>query len=265
METVPRKTALPDSELRVCARLREFRSTRGLTRSALARQVEANRFSLANVESGRAPLRFVLAYKVCSIFNLSIRWLAKGLPPKTPFMRIDETVLAAIDDRALLTAVYNEHLEKLINERFSELGPATPGSLTLDFKALGVSVSESYFQQVLALLRQRGDQMLDEHKLQFAHRLSDVAFAFWNVPPKKEFDSITVKSNTEGVKSEMQRLRDDLKRATAKPGMKAALARFMKVDPPRVSEWLAGQEPSGKYALKLRLWADKKMGRKQTK
>ncbi len=73
---------------------------------------------------------------------------------------------------------------------------------------------------------------------------------------KKTFDSITSESNTEGVKSEMQKLRDDLKRVTAKPGMKAALARFMKVDPPRVSEWLAGQEPGGSYALKLRKWAD---------
>jgi transcriptional regulator with XRE-family HTH domain len=82
---------------------------------------------------------------------------------------------------------------------------------------------------------------------------------------KKEFDSITSESNTEGVNSEARKLRDDLKQATAKPGMKAALARFMKVDPPRVSEWLAGQEPSGGYALKLRLWADEKLGRKRTK
>jgi transcriptional regulator with XRE-family HTH domain len=86
--------------------------------------------------------------------------------------------------------------------------------------------------------------------------------------PEKEFDSVTVVSNTEGVKfkiSETQKLRDDLKRATAKPGMKAALARFMKVDPPRVSEWLAGQEPGGEYALKLRTWADEQLGHKSKK
>ena len=82
---------------------------------------------------------------------------------------------------------------------------------------------------------------------------------------KKEFDTITIESNTWGVKSETEKLRNDLKRATAKPGMKAALARFMKVDPPRVSEWLSGQEPGGEYALKLRAWADEQLGRKSKK
>lgn len=82
---------------------------------------------------------------------------------------------------------------------------------------------------------------------------------------EKEFDSVTRVSNTEGVKSETQKLRDDLKRATAKPGMKAKLARKMKVAPARVSEWLSGQEPGGEYALKLRAWADEELRPKQKK
>jgi transcriptional regulator with XRE-family HTH domain len=69
-------------------------------------------------------------------------------------------------------------------------------------------------------------------------------------------DVITPLSNTLGVKSEIEKLVARLKRATAKPGKKAELARFMAVAPPRVSEWLSGQEPGGEYALKLLNWVE---------
>ena len=73
---------------------------------------------------------------------------------------------------------------------------------------------------------------------------------------KMEVDTITGYSNTPAVKSEIERLVARLKRATAQPGKKAELARFMDVQPPRVSEWLSGQEPGGEYALRLLKWVE---------
>jgi transcriptional regulator with XRE-family HTH domain len=75
-----------------------------------------------------------------------------------------------------------------------------------------------------------------------------------DIKPQKEFDAVTLVSNTPGVKSEIEQLAKRLKRATAQTGKKAELARFMGVAPARVSEWLSGQEPGGEYALKLLRW-----------
>jgi transcriptional regulator with XRE-family HTH domain len=73
---------------------------------------------------------------------------------------------------------------------------------------------------------------------------------------KKELTYVTLRSNTDGVKSEVERLVSRLKHVTAKSGKKAELARFMNVAPPRVTEWLSGQEPGGENALRLLKWVE---------
>ena len=92
---------------------------------------------------------------------------------------------------------------------------------------------------------------------------------FWFANPEAEtvkigLDVITPLSNTPDVKSEVEKLVARLKRVTAKPGMKAELARYMDVAPPRVSEWLSGQEPGGEYALKLLQWVTRQECKQKT-
>ena len=74
---------------------------------------------------------------------------------------------------------------------------------------------------------------------------------------KTGVDTIPQSDNIHPVKSEklMPSLISDLRKATSKRGMKAELARAMKVSLPRISEWLAGaREPGGEYALRLAKW-----------
>jgi transcriptional regulator with XRE-family HTH domain len=178
-----------------------------------AKRLGVSRFHLANIESGRTPLRMDIAWKACRELKIHPGFLiSDGAAYRLPFEVLDGGAVDKAD--ALISAK--------CTAKFIDFWPA-----------------------LYELLFSQTDRP--------------------QTPSKKEFDSITVKGNTGGVKSETQKLRDDLKRATGKPGMKAALARFMKVEPPRVSEWLAGQEPSGEYALKLRLWADEQLERKRTK
>jgi transcriptional regulator with XRE-family HTH domain len=190
------------------------RKQRGIKSQAdFAARLGISRFHLANIESGRTPLRMDIAWKACRELEIHPGFLVSaGNSYQLPFAVLDGSAVDKAD--ALINAKCN--------------------SLFVDF-----------WPALYSLLFSQTDRP--------------------QTPSKKEFDSITARGNTEGVKPETQRLRDDLKRATAKPGMKAALARFMKVEPPRVSEWLAGQEPSGEYALKLRLWADEQLERKRTK
>jgi len=61
--------------------------------------------------------------------------------------------------------------------------------------------------------------------------------------------------NVSGVKSPMKILLGRVSLATKARGKKAALAKFLKLPPPRVSEWLHGAgEPSGEIALRLLEW-----------
>jgi transcriptional regulator with XRE-family HTH domain len=72
---------------------------------------------------------------------------------------------------------------------------------------------------------------------------------------KKDLTDSSLKSKTIGVKSEMQKLIEQVRRKASKPGAKSALARALGVVPARISEWLSGKkEPGGDYTLKLLHW-----------
>jgi transcriptional regulator with XRE-family HTH domain len=67
------------------------------------------------------------------------------------------------------------------------------------------------------------------------------------------------KGKVEGVKSEIQKLIDQVKRKASGPGAKSQLARTLGVSPARISEWLSGKkEPGGDYALRLQKWVELK-------
>lgn len=76
--------------------------------------------------------------------------------------------------------------------------------------------------------------------------------------PKKALTPISLKSNVEaGMKSEIQKLIERVNQKASKPGVKAALAKELKVAPARISEWLSGKkEPGGNYALRLLNWVE---------
>ena len=72
---------------------------------------------------------------------------------------------------------------------------------------------------------------------------------------KKDLQDTSLKSNSEGVKSEICKLIEQVKHKASKPGAKSELARTLGVAPARISEWLSGEkEPGGEYTLKLLHW-----------
>jgi transcriptional regulator with XRE-family HTH domain len=82
--------------------------------------------------------------------------------------------------------------------------------------------------------------------------------------PEKDIDTVTSLGNTGGVNSEISKLIVRLKRATSKPGSKAALARFLGVERPRISEYLSGEkEPGGNNALLILQWVQEQERQKQ--
>jgi transcriptional regulator with XRE-family HTH domain len=82
---------------------------------------------------------------------------------------------------------------------------------------------------------------------------------------KKPLTEHSQYENIGGVKSPMKVLLGRVALATKARGKKAALAKFLKVDPPRVSDWLRGRyEPSGEVALRLLEWVEAEEAQQKT-
>jgi transcriptional regulator with XRE-family HTH domain len=78
-KTNPVKSALPQRELEINARLREVRRFLRLTQTEFADQLGIKRTRLASYEEGRAPLRWEIALRACQQFQIGEKWLATGL------------------------------------------------------------------------------------------------------------------------------------------------------------------------------------------
>ncbi|HXC35968.1 MAG TPA: hypothetical protein VNV43_08845 [Candidatus Acidoferrales bacterium] len=76
--------------------------------------------------------------------------------------------------------------------------------------------------------------------------------------PKKVLTANSLKGKTHaGMKTEIQKLIERVKRKASKPGAKTALAKDLRVAPARISEWLSGEkEPGGEYTLQLLQWVE---------
>lgn len=76
---MPRKNPVPERELAVCRRLREFRLHTKLSQVAFAKEVDLDSARLASYEHGRAPIRYRLALLAHAKFELNLEWLAEGV------------------------------------------------------------------------------------------------------------------------------------------------------------------------------------------
>jgi DNA-binding transcriptional regulator YiaG len=86
---------------------------------------------------------------------------------------------------------------------------------------------------------------------------------------KTGIDTLTQFGKLCGVKSEipeMPELISNLRKATARRGMKGKLAQAMDVPLPRISEWLAGtRNPGGAKTLKLLRWVELHEGQQKNR
>lgn len=264
------ESALPQREIEICARLRTVRLKKKWSQPVIARELGVTRDMWASHEYARAPVRFAIAYKFCAVFNRSLRWLARGLDPETPFNPISASLLANLSDRALFSEAYDLHLAALVDERIEELAdragvsPAALGkdSIIIDNSRLGVSSAEAHVERVVDFIRWAATQMPEAKRLRLGHELNNVIFRYWPwdsvAEGKTDVDKIPLKGNPASVLSDIQKLIERLKLVSSVPGRKKFLAGELEVSPARISEWLSGEkEPGGNYTLRLLQWVEK--------
>lgn len=69
---------LSKREIDICRRLKNARERIGKTQEACAREVGIERTTLANLELGRAPVRYEVALRFCRNLIINEEWLATG-------------------------------------------------------------------------------------------------------------------------------------------------------------------------------------------
>ena len=255
---------MPESELRICYRLSEFRNSKGITRAALAKQIGINQFSLANIERGLAPVRFTVGYNFCQAFNRSMMWLATGRPPLSVFTPASREILRRFGNKWLFSQAYAEGLGAFVEAELGRIAESAGTSLheldhliILSNARVGAgSHAEEHFERTVDFINSWKQGMTDDQKIAFANQLADVCFRFYNGPGgKNNLTDSSLKGNTSSVKSEIKRLMVRVKKFAGLAGNKAALAKYLHVAPPRISEWLSGKkEPGGEYTLRLLKW-----------
>jgi DNA-binding XRE family transcriptional regulator len=73
-----RVNQLSKRESEICERVRKIREKLGLTQDDCAQKIGIKRATLVNYESGRTPLQFDIALRICRQLIISEEWLATG-------------------------------------------------------------------------------------------------------------------------------------------------------------------------------------------
>ncbi|MCX6921865.1 MAG: hypothetical protein NT154_01405 [Verrucomicrobia bacterium] len=123
-----------------------------------------------------------------------------------------------------------------------------------------ITIPDTALTEFVASLVTAGGRLLDKYPapsqqelLQRRSALAELEALYQN----NKLTRVTLSGNMSSMHSEIPNLVERLKKATSPRGKKAELARFMDVEPPRVSEWLSGnREPCGETTLRLLRWVE---------
>lgn len=112
---MPRKNQLPEREIAICKRVREFRVSLGISRVVFASKIGADSSELARVEHLRAPVRFRMAQGLFKAFALNQGWLATGTGSRTPLVEIPEGQIPSTLPKLIrFSEVFDKYMEQSV-------------------------------------------------------------------------------------------------------------------------------------------------------
>lgn len=258
-----------EREIQIGQRLRAFRESKRISRTAFALSIGIGSERLASYEAGRVPLRFEVYKAINDQYFISPRWLAtgEGSPALSqPFDNGDKAL--PIPMRSVFSEAYDAHLAHVLRDRswqarmeFEQYREAWQ-RLAAFFNANPEEQAPPEVIQAardgLEVLRSDAVAGLVEFDESVESRLARIVAG----QARKEkanvlLTEVTPERNVAGM-TEIALLLQRLKRAL-EGVRKGDLARSLKVPLPRVSEWLSGRVmPSGETALRLLHWVEQR-------
>jgi transcriptional regulator with XRE-family HTH domain len=145
--------ALPERERGIGLRLAYLRKLKAVKQSRLAELLGITRDQIANVESGRVPMRAKLGWDICRLFDIDPNWLLTGhwgLPGERPFPPADKPWLGFVER---VISKSNASFFDLYSSVGWLLGPDAPGKEMLTH--VSESANLSAMKSPLAHLRER--------------------------------------------------------------------------------------------------------------
>lgn len=221
-QTTSRFKPLPDGHKRIGFRLAYIRKCNGIAQERLAADVGITLAQLANVESGRVPLKAAAAWKLCQHDGLNIHpaWLASG---------------------------HKEEIFPLLSE--------------VQKKWFDQVVSAHGARTFLDFWDRYGFLFLQEYDDCFEQTARHGMIPKWDAADKDKvtLDKQPPLPDDSGVKEirSLPKLLDELRRLTKDRGGKIALANAMRVTRQAVDQWLSGAtKPTAEMTFKLISWVE---------
>lgn len=263
---MPRKVPLPQSEVEICKRLREFRLKTKLSQAAFANEIGIDSARLGSYEHARAPVQYSLFEKVAAMFKLSAFWLATGKGDLVDIGPIPPSEMLGMRDGALFSFVYE--MELASGAEYHDYGKLP---FPLHFNGDRSAILEDLRENLKAWLSRVPDARLDEFYQRLVFRGQAFSSVYGNDVMSQLIESRLVaelgkvlltnpseKHTTGDVMKPIPALKDVLgavRKATAERGERAQLARRLKISQASLSEWLRGEsEPGGEITLRLWKW-----------
>lgn len=274
-------------ERAICARVKEFREAINWSQSDFAAQLGLRLNQLASIEYGRTPLRYEIAWKIRSLFGLGLEWLADGnlapdemitdnFPPpgttgvsKSALLSEISDAFNGASDTTNLTSGKNKFggKVKLNADEFANRVYALrnlKAELEVWFarvqdgriSGLSAKIIQAGFEYLLEAPEDSTDLVNARHAALLWEKIRD-QINFRLAGQKQGLTNVSLSGNNPSVKAQLPGLLKRLNEATKERGTKTALAKFMGVKPPNVSQWLSGEkEPGGENTLKLLHWVE---------
>ena len=235
---------LPPHELAICHRVREARLREGVSQRLLAEEINRTRDQLANIEGGRVPLRFGIAWDLCQRLDLNPLWLLGDL---NRGVWVDYNFPTASED-ALFSDVLLGCTQdyRIARENFFR---AAESDSVLANEAVALPATSMPVKALSQPDRKRFQRHLDRAAIGFLKHLS-VQKHLTTSARGARFGAMR-KSES----SLWKQLRGRLAAATSRPGEKSRLAKTLGVTRQAVSEWTRGMNaPSAETTLRLLQW-----------
>jgi transcriptional regulator with XRE-family HTH domain len=108
---MPKKSGLAGPrEQEIGRRVQQARERINWPQPAFAAELDISRDRLASIEYGRTPLRYPVAYRLCSIFDINPQWLANGAGEMTSSLALPDLPMPESQPpRALFSHIYDQH------------------------------------------------------------------------------------------------------------------------------------------------------------
>lgn len=277
-----------DRERGICERARYVRTNLARwSQPQLAKAMGITLNQLAAVEYKRAPLRYRMAIFLCTKFEVNQRWLALGTAPTQPMFDVPMVTGYNISPKTMLfsrvfdgwldlpTKEIEDGLISMIGEDDFRAGNFD-NAVFNNLAPIELPPPKAAAFYVKKLVTQRLNWLPDDLLLKYGNDLLKATESFNRknakrlaevIPPaQREFIAAVKKSdltktaspiNHEAMQNQWPALKRQLQQATEKSG-KSALAKFLKVDLTRISQWLTDaksqREPGAEYALQMQEW-----------